>query len=806
MICFIINNETFKVPSGFTILQVLEYSGFTIPHFCYHENLLISGNCRMCLVEVDGLSKPIASCAVHASENMRVFTDSPFIQKVRENILEFLLLNHPLDCPICDQGGECDLQNLSMRYGSDVSRFFDHKRSVSDKVFNGLIKSIMSRCIHCTRCVRFIEGIAFSGNLGIIGRGSNTEIGQYFHSTLTEELSGNIIDLCPVGALTSKPYSFKGRLWELSFFKSVDFFDSILISTNVFFKNSEVCKIKILKNFEVDNIWISDRIRFSVDSFNVQRLEVPLIRVGNQFIKSSWKNCFIFFKSRFKVGSVVGIFGDLVNFNDFYFFKFFLNSLGSSNIISDSLFFFTNLDFISSCKLNTPIDSYRFSNFILLVGVNPRFDISLVNLRLNEAFYNQKFFECFSIGKALEIKFTYSILGWNVFLFFLIFWGKSKISKKLIKSKNPKILLSSFFQPLTLINTFIKFSNPSLDVSFINLKASSLTSNFLGTFNLQNKFSTLLRSNFIFLLGAFFSKTFKLLNHKFFIFQGSFGTSLIYIANIIFPTFSVVEKMNTFLNQGGLFVETEKINCIFKNVRDDFIILISLLSYLSKFKSIKSFLVLTNVLRYHLKGGLFINFFYSINRFNIKHIQPNIKNFFLSSGLLNLSLTLKKCSKTLLFHKVGYSYNRLISKLPTSNNDFSREAFEKLFEGETHVYNYTGKFRISDRQIYLGRSVPPSLFVITNREGEVIESSDIEEDTSLITLPEYLQLDNSSPFTYGGIIDSDLSMASVVGSLYVRNNEEMVVKKTFYLVFQEIVYEDKDFALEGHYLLTLTIC
>jgi len=211
MINIYINNKEYSVPNYLTILQAIEYTNHNIPHFCYHETLMISGNCRMCLVEVEKMPKPAIACSLTILNNMKIFTNTPLIQKVRENILEFLLINHPLDCPICDQGGECDLQNYSLNYGSDRSRFFENKRSVSDKYFNPLIKAIMSRCIHCTRCVRFITDISGLDVLGTTGRGNNMEIGLYNKNIIKNEFSGNIIDLCPVGALTSKVYAFKAR-------------------------------------------------------------------------------------------------------------------------------------------------------------------------------------------------------------------------------------------------------------------------------------------------------------------------------------------------------------------------------------------------------------------------------------------------------------------------------------------------------------------------------------------------------------------------------------------------------------------
>jgi NADH dehydrogenase (ubiquinone) Fe-S protein 1 len=254
MVMLYINNKSYAIPKNFTILQAMEFTGNVIPHFCYHETLFISGNCRMCLVEVEKMPKPAVACSLVVLDKMKIFTNTPLIQKVRESILEFLLINHPLDCPICDQGGECDLQDYSLNYGTDRSRFFENKRSVSDKSFNILIKSIMSRCIHCTRCIRFMSDVVSLNILGTTGRGNAIEIGTYFHSGIKNEFSGNIIDLCPVGALTSKVYSFKARPWELRTIEFIDVFDSMTIPIQLHLKsNNNINKITPFKNFEINN-------------------------------------------------------------------------------------------------------------------------------------------------------------------------------------------------------------------------------------------------------------------------------------------------------------------------------------------------------------------------------------------------------------------------------------------------------------------------------------------------------------------------------------------------------------------------
>ena len=264
-----INEKTYSFPKDYTILQACEYIGLEIPRFCYHKELLIAGNCRMCLVELEKSPKPVASCAMQIMPNMSIYTDTPLVRKAREGILEFLLLNHPLDCPICDQGGECDLQDQSLLYGTDRSRFYEFKTSVEDKNCGPLIKTIMTRCIHCTRCIRFIDEVAGTPILGTTNRGKHTEVGSYIHKSIKSELSGNLIDLCPVGALTSKAYAFKARSWELKNKPSIDVFDSLGSNLITNIRGAFILRVLPAYNAEINNEWISDKVRFSFDSISI---------------------------------------------------------------------------------------------------------------------------------------------------------------------------------------------------------------------------------------------------------------------------------------------------------------------------------------------------------------------------------------------------------------------------------------------------------------------------------------------------------------------------------------------------------
>ena len=655
-IAIYIDGQKFVVPKNLTILQAFEYVNKKIPHFCYHEKLLISGSCRMCLIEIENVEKPVVSCAVTVSEGLKVFSNTPMIQKIRENILEFLLLNHPLDCPICDQGGECDLQDLSMGYGSDRGRFFGDKRGVSDKNFNSVIKSIMTRCIHCTRCVRFVTDVIGNDFLGITGRGISSEIGSYKNNTIFKnELSGNVIDLCPVGALTSKLYAFKSRSWELRVIKSVDIFDSMAIPVKVYFKNTEIFRIFPSKTFEINNIWISDRIRFCYDGLNIQRMDIPLIKKGNQFIKSSWKQCFNFFKSSLLKGSITGIFGDHINLNDLYFFKLFLNSLGSSNVISDNSLSLVNLDFNNMYKLNTSVNLYKHTDLILLVGVDTRFDASTINLKLRENYIKSMNFECFSIGKPLALTFKNTQLGWNFDIFLQILFGKHKMSKKILTSKHPKILLGSFLSKFNILINLNSYLNKNLDISFLNLKISSINSNFLGVLNSYNNNSYVLRSNLIYFLNTNFKNKLNYAQNKFLIFQGSSGNSNLMSFDMILPSFIFLEKKNIYINNDGIFTKTENVGKTLQHIREDYLIFIVLYKYL--FNTFLTFNTkINNFVTCRLQNTLSININMNMEKFYIKNIEKNIKSFYLTSNILKTSLTMRKCSKTIFIHRYGYKY------------------------------------------------------------------------------------------------------------------------------------------------------
>src|SRR6202140_2247200 len=382
-----IDGQDFEVAPGSPSLQACQQAGIEIPHFCYHERLSIAGNCRMCLVEVEKSPKPVASCAMPVADGNVILTQSEKATKARHGVMEMLLINHPLDCPICDQGGECDLQDQAMAYGFDRGRFEENKRAVRDKDFGPLVKTEMNRCIHCTRCIRFLTEIAGVEELGAAGRGENMEVGTYIERALTSELSANIIDLCPVGALTSKPYAFVARPWELSKTESVDVLDAVGSNIRVDSRGPQVLRVLPRLNEAINEEWISDKTRFAVDGLARKRLDRPYIRRDGRLVEAEWSEAFAFIATRLKGvpgGKIAAIAGDLVDCEAMLALKDLMAALGSPHI--DCRQDGAALD--PSCRagylFNTSIAGIEQADACVLIGTDPRAEAAILNARLRK--------------------------------------------------------------------------------------------------------------------------------------------------------------------------------------------------------------------------------------------------------------------------------------------------------------------------------------------------------------------------------------------------------------------------------------
>eukprot|EP00475_Leptophrys_vorax_P041506 TRINITY_DN78263_c0_g1_i1.p1 TRINITY_DN78263_c0_g1~~TRINITY_DN78263_c0_g1_i1.p1 ORF type:complete len:719 (-),score=191.50 TRINITY_DN78263_c0_g1_i1:35-2191(-) len=384
-----VDGKKVTVPADFTVLQACEAAGAQIPRFCYHDRLSIAGNCRMCLVEVVKSPKPVASCAMPLMPDMAIKTDTPLVKKAREGVMEFLLANHPLDCPICDQGGECDLQDQSVTFGSDRSRFREIKRSVEDKNLGPFIKTIMTRCIHCTRCVRFAEEIAGVEDLGVTGRGNSMEIGTYIEKTFDSEMSGNVVDVCPVGALTSRPFAFTARPWELRHVETIDVLDGIGANIRVDVRGNKVLRILPRLNEEVNEEWIGDKSRYAYDGLQRQRLDTPMVKdpVTKELTPVSWEKILSVLQEKFsavKGSEIRAIAGDLVDAESLIALKDLLNRLGCENTECRQDGAALNADLRSNYIFNSRIAGIEDADAILLVGTNPRMEAPLINARLKK--------------------------------------------------------------------------------------------------------------------------------------------------------------------------------------------------------------------------------------------------------------------------------------------------------------------------------------------------------------------------------------------------------------------------------------
>jgi NADH-quinone oxidoreductase subunit G len=377
-----------EVPQGATVLQACEAAGKEIPRFCYHERLAIAGNCRMCLVEVKpGPPKPQASCALPAADNQEVITNSRTVKKAREGVMEFLLINHPLDCPICDQGGECDLQDQAMAYGRGHNRYDENKRAVEEKYMGPVVKTYMTRCIHCTRCIRFSEQVAGVEELGAIGRGENMEVTSYLEQALTTELSGNVVDLCPVGALVSRPYRFEARPWELRKIPAIDVMDAVGTNIRLDARMREVMRAVPRINEDVNEEWASDKTRHCVDGLLRRRLDRPWIRVDGKLREASWHDAFarIAQVAQGAGSSVAAVAGDLVDVETMFAARELLASMGSTLIEGRQTGLAYDTSGLGAVSFNTTIAGLETADFILLVGTNPRWEATLVNTRIRKA-------------------------------------------------------------------------------------------------------------------------------------------------------------------------------------------------------------------------------------------------------------------------------------------------------------------------------------------------------------------------------------------------------------------------------------
>ena len=440
-----IDSHELEVAPGTSVLQACEQLGIEVPRFCFHDRLSVPANCRMCLVEIEKTPKPVASCAMPCGDGMVVHTDTPMVLKARKGVMEMLLINHPLDCPICDQGGECDLQDQAMGYGFDRSRYAEMKRAVKDKELGPLVITVMTRCIHCTRCVRFMDEIAGEPELGGLFRSENMEIGTYTTEPLHSELSGNIIDICPVGALTNKPFAFEARSWELQKTESIDVMDAVGCNIRVDVRGNEVMRVLPRLNEDINEEWINDKTRFACDGLKRQRLDKPYVRREGKLQPASWTEAFTAIASKLRdtpPSRVAALAGDLVDCESMFALKLFMQNLGSPNMDCRQ----DGADYDVSTRaayiMNTGIARIEQADAILLVGANPRLGGTLVNARIRKRWLRGGM-RVGVIGAAADLTYPYRHIGNTPQAIGDLVSGKHEFAKILQNAKKPMVIVGA---------------------------------------------------------------------------------------------------------------------------------------------------------------------------------------------------------------------------------------------------------------------------------------------------------------------------------------------------------------------------
>lgn len=557
-----------EVADGITVLQACEQIGIEIPRFCYHERLTVAGNCRMCLVEMERAPKPVASCAMPVNEGMVITTNSPAVKKMRQGVMELLLINHPLDCPICDQGGECDLQDQAVGYGLDRSRFMEDKRSVKDKTFGPLIKAMMTRCIHCTRCIRFSSEIAGVPEMGTTGRGEHMEVGTYIKKALTSELSGNMIDLCPVGALTSNPYSFDTRPWELKKTESVDVMDAVGSAIRVDTKGGEVMRVLPRLNEDVNEEWVSDKTRFACDGLKSQRLDSPYVRRDGKLEKASWNEAFAAISDKVKGidgSKFASITGDLACAESMTALKDLTAAIGSIKI--DCRQDGTKLD--TKCRagyvFNTTISGIEESDACLIIGANTRREAPIINARLRKR-YLMGGFKAGMIGENVDLTFSCENLGAGTDTLSEIADGKHNFAKILKKAKKPMLILGQgaltrsdgaavLNMARSIAEKYGLISDDWNGFNILHTAAARVGGLDLGIVSDGGVASIVDdcyagKVDVVYLLGADEIDTDKL-GETFVIYQGHHGDAGAHRADVILPGAAYTEKNATYVNTEG---------------------------------------------------------------------------------------------------------------------------------------------------------------------------------------------------------------------------------------------------------------
>ncbi len=654
-----------EVPQGATVLQACELAGKEIPRFCYHERLSIAGNCRMCLVEVaPGPPKPQASCALPAADGQMIRTDTPMVKKAREGVMEFLLINHPLDCPICDQGGECDLQDQAMAYGRGDSRYDENKRAVEDKYMGPIVKTAMTRCIQCTRCVRFSDEVAGTPQMGMLFRGEDAQITSYLEGALTSELSGNLVDLCPVGALLSRPYSFEARPWELKKVPGIDVMDAVGTNIRMDVRGRQVMRILPRINDAVNEEWAHDKTRHHVDALVRGRLDRPWMRVKGKLVETTWGEALDAFARAFtKAGKkVAAIAGDLVDAETMYAAKALLKGAGSSLLEGRQ----TGLDYqvssLSAVRFNTPIADVDTADVVLLVGTNLRWEAPLVNTRVRKAM--RRGAKVFAIGPQTDLSYPVTWLGDDLSLL-----GKlPKDAAVALKGAERPVMIvgpgalaaGGLGAAIAVSGGFIKGAWNGFNV--LHTAASRMAGLLLGyaqTGGIDDIAKA--KPELVISLGAdeVPEGTFK---DAFTVYIGHHGDKGARHADLVLPGAAYAEKHGTFVNIEGRVQRSERATFAPGDAREDWTILRALSDLAGKplpfdrFDQLRAAMI-ADTPALGADEGTILDFGWNPPTLDVKAsgavVYP-IKDFYLTNAICRASPTMKRCSDELI-HGVTFA-------------------------------------------------------------------------------------------------------------------------------------------------------
>ena len=595
----IVDGKAVEVADGTTLMHACETAGAVIPRFCYHERLSIAGNCRMCLVEVQGSPKPVASCAMTVNDlppnrdgsPKIVNTTTPLVKKAREGVMEFLLINHPLDCPICDQGGECDLQDQAMSFGMGGSRYRENKRAVEEKYIGPLIKTMMTRCIHCTRCVRYMTEIAGVEELGLIGRGEDAEITTYLERGVVSEMSANVVDLCPVGALTHRPWAFNARPWEMETTETVDVMDAVGSAISVDVRGASVMRILPRNNDAVNEEWISDKTRHVADGLKTQRLDQPYVRKGGKLVAASWDEALAIVAEKLKTtpgDRIAAIAGDLAGAEEMFALKELMARFGAASI--DCRQAGDKLDpklGRASYVFNSSIEGIEKADAILIVGSNPRIEAPVLNARIRKR-WRAGDVPVALIGEKVDLTYAYDYLGAGADTLQDVVSGKAPFAKTLAEAKHPMVIVGE--------GAFARADG----LAVLSLAARALIAASAGKDADWNGFNVLHANaarvagldlgfvpgkggkdlagilaggaDFVYLLGAD-ECDLSGLKHSFIVYQGSHGDIGAMAADVILPGAAYTEKSATYVNTEGRAQQTLKAAFAPGSAKEDWTIL-----------------------------------------------------------------------------------------------------------------------------------------------------------------------------------------------------------------------------------------